>query len=205
MRQGPRDCLTGHPFRRPVSAATNGGRSGVPRSRTLKVRRSRGRDRRHIVAKEVGIVFGANLLAHRALLDATIVLIRRPGRGESARILDARFGFDRLSALGYAVTLDDMELFGVWGLVAVDKGLRIQPDRIDHQRIAVLIAAENASRLLEDAMLQRLSRRRITRLAADIALLDKRLIEIVTANPTLDRRYRLLTSMPGVGAVLACS
>jgi hypothetical protein len=45
------------------------------------------------------------------LLDATIVLIRRPGRGESARILDARFGFDRLSALGYAVTLDDMELW----------------------------------------------------------------------------------------------
>jgi transposase len=76
---------------------------------------------------------------------------------------------------------------------------------VRRQLSAEKVAAENASRLLEDAMLQRLSRRRIARLAADIALLDKRLIEIVTANPALDQRYRLLTSMPGVGAVLACT
>jgi transposase len=76
---------------------------------------------------------------------------------------------------------------------------------VRRQLSAEKVAAENASRLLEDAMLQRLSRRRIARLAADIALLDKRLIEIVTNNPALDRRYRLLTSMPGVGAVLACT
>jgi transposase len=76
---------------------------------------------------------------------------------------------------------------------------------VRRQLNAEKVAAENASRLLEDAMLQRLSRRRIARLAADIALLDKRLIEIVTGNPALDRRHRLLTSMPGVGAVLACT
>jgi transposase len=67
------------------------------------------------------------------------------------------------------------------------------------------VAAENASRLLEDAMLQRLSRRRIARLEADIALLDERLVEIVAADAALAHRYRLLTSMPGVGAVLACT
>ena len=67
------------------------------------------------------------------------------------------------------------------------------------------VAAENASRLLEDAMLQRLSRRRIARLAADIEQLDKRLVAIVAADAALAHRYRLLTSMPGVGPVLACT
>jgi transposase len=67
------------------------------------------------------------------------------------------------------------------------------------------IAAENASRLLEDAMLQRLSRRRIARLAADIADLDERLVDVVVTDAALAHRYRLLTSMPGVGAVLACT
>ena len=65
--------------------------------------------------------------------------------------------------------------------------------------------AENGSRLLEDTMLKRLSRRRIARLAADIDLLDERLVEIVMAEPVLEQRYRLLTSMPGVGPVLACT
>src|SRR5258705_70872 len=67
------------------------------------------------------------------------------------------------------------------------------------------VAAENASRLLEDAMLQRLSRRRIARAAADIDMLDGRLVEIVMADAALVHRYQLLTSMPGVGPVLACT
>jgi transposase len=76
---------------------------------------------------------------------------------------------------------------------------------IRRQLSAEKVAAENASRLLEDAMLQRLSRRRIVRLAADIDLLDKRMVEIVATDDALLHRYRLLTSMPGVGAVLACT
>jgi transposase len=67
------------------------------------------------------------------------------------------------------------------------------------------VATENASRVLEDAMLQRLSRRRIARLTADIEMLDERLVEIVNADAALAQRYRLLTSMSGVGAVLACT
>ena len=67
------------------------------------------------------------------------------------------------------------------------------------------ISVENASRMLENAMLQRLSRHRIARLAADIAAIDERLVEIVVSDAALAHRYRLLTSMPGVGAVLACS
>ena len=73
------------------------------------------------------------------------------------------------------------------------------------QLVEQKVAAENAARLFEDAVLQRLYRRRIARLAADIVLLDKRLAQIVTADAALAQRYRLLTSMPGVGPLLACT
>ena len=76
---------------------------------------------------------------------------------------------------------------------------------VRRQLSAEKVAAENASRLLEDAMLQRLSRRRIRRLAADIEMLDRHLAEIVGTDAALAHRYRLLTSMPGVGLVLACT
>src|SRR5262252_2987461 len=65
---------------------------------------------------------------------------------------------------------------------------------VRRQLSAEKIAVENASRLLEDPMLQRLSRRRIGRLAGDIELLDKRLVEIVATDATLAHRYRLLAS-----------
>ena len=76
---------------------------------------------------------------------------------------------------------------------------------IRRQLSAEKVAAENASRLLEDAMLRRLSRRRIARLATDIDLLDRHLVAIVGTDAALAHRYRLLTSMPGVGVVLACT
>ena len=65
------------------------------------------------------------------------------------------------------------------------------------------VAAENIAGLLENAMLQRFSRRRIARLVADIEILDEHLVEIVDTDAALAHRYRLLTSMPGVGPVLA--
>src|SRR5215475_12325838 len=65
---------------------------------------------------------------------------------------------------------------------------------VRRQLSAEKVAAENASRLLEDAMLQRLSRRRIRRLAADIEMLDRHLAEIVGTDAALAHRYRLLTS-----------
>jgi transposase len=76
---------------------------------------------------------------------------------------------------------------------------------IRRQLSAEKIAAENASRLLEDVMLQRLSRRRSGRLSADIDMLDKRMLEIVATDDALVHRYRLLCSMPGVGPLLACT
>ena len=76
---------------------------------------------------------------------------------------------------------------------------------VRRQLNAEKVAADNGGRLLEDAMLQRLSRRRVARLAADIDMLDGQMVEIVQTDATLAHRYRLLTSMPGVGLVLACT
>ena len=59
--------------------------------------------------------------------------------------------------------------------------------------------------MLENAVLKRLSRRHIARLAADINMLDEHLVESIGADPALAHRYLLLTSMPGVGPVLACT
>ena len=76
---------------------------------------------------------------------------------------------------------------------------------VRRQLNAEKVAVENAARLPEDPMLQRLSRRRAARVAADIDMLDRHLIKIVESDAALAHRYRLLTSMPGVGLVLACT
>ena len=65
------------------------------------------------------------------------------------------------------------------------------------------VAGENQAAQLEDAMLRRLAKRRLARIEADIRLLDKRLAEMIAADLDLARRYARLTSMPGVGPVLA--
>lgn len=65
------------------------------------------------------------------------------------------------------------------------------------------VAVENQTAHVEDAMLRRLNKRRLARLAADILLLDRRMAEIVASHADLSRRYELLTSMRGVGPTLA--
>ena len=65
------------------------------------------------------------------------------------------------------------------------------------------VAVENQAGHLEDVMLRRLYKRRLIRLEADIRLLDKRLTEMVATNAAFAQLYELLTSMRGVGPVLA--
>ncbi len=65
------------------------------------------------------------------------------------------------------------------------------------------VTVQNQATHVEDAMLRRLNKRRLARLEADICLLEKRMAEMVAADPVLAHRYRLLISMPGVGPVLA--
>jgi hypothetical protein len=54
---------------------------------------------------------------------------------------------------------------------------------------------ESQASPLEDALSQRIAKRRLTRITADIVLLDMRLAELVAAQPDLARRFRLLCSM----------
>jgi transposase len=63
----------------------------------------------------------------------------------------------------------------------------------------------NRGELLQDAALRRMQARRIRRLDADIAHLDRRIAEAIAAFPAMAARYRLLRSMPGVGPVLAAT
>ena len=65
------------------------------------------------------------------------------------------------------------------------------------------VAAENQATHVEDAILRRLNKRRLTRLKADIRLLDRRMAEMVAADADLAQRYALLISMRGVGPTLA--
>ena len=55
------------------------------------------------------------------------------------------------------------------------------------------VTVENQAAHVEDVMLRRLNKRRLTRLEAYISLLDKHLAEIVAADSTLAQRYELLT------------
>ena len=108
---------------------------------------------------------------------------------------------DRLDARMIALFVATMPTRSAQRYAAVERLAEIVTAR--RQLSDDKVAAENASRLFEDAALRRLYRGRIDRLAADIALLDKRLAEIVAGDAMLARRYALLVSTPGVGPVLA--
>jgi transposase len=58
---------------------------------------------------------------------------------------------------------------------------------------------------LRDAELRRMQERRMRQLDADLARLDARIVAAIAAVPAMERRYRLLCSMPGVGPVLAAT
>jgi transposase len=64
------------------------------------------------------------------------------------------------------------------------------------------VTVSNQAGHLEDAMLRRMAKRRLTRLEADIALRDKRLAQMVAGDTELSRRYRRLVTMPGVDPTL---
>src|SRR3974390_848993 len=65
------------------------------------------------------------------------------------------------------------------------------------------VTVENQAAHVEDAVLRRLNKRRLARLEADILLLDRRMAEVVATDADLAQRYKLLTSMRGVGPTLA--
>jgi len=106
-----------------------------------KVRLARGGDRLDVVVEELRVVLGANLLVQRAAVGAAILLPRVPRHGEGARVLDMDVDRDRFSAFGEAEALDHVQLLGVRRAERIDIGLVVEPDGVNHQRVAVLVMA----------------------------------------------------------------
>jgi transposase len=63
----------------------------------------------------------------------------------------------------------------------------------------------NRMELLSDTALRRLQIRRIRQIDADVARLDRRIADTITRVPDLAERYERLSSVPGVGPVLAAT
>lgn len=61
----------------------------------------------------------------------------------------------------------------------------------------------NACATAHEPLIRRMAKRQIARLNADIALIERRLDELIAAEPEFTCRSALLTSVPGVGPVLA--
>src|SRR5215207_6125981 len=106
--------------------------------------------------------------------------------------LDARLIAEYVATMPTRVVRHDPAAARIAEIVTVRRQLRDEH-----------VAVENQAAQLEDAMLRRLAKRRLARIEADIRLLDKRLAEMIAAEADLARRYARLTSMPGVGPVLA--
>jgi transposase len=70
---------------------------------------------------------------------------------------------------------------------------------------AELSRVNNQLEHVRDTALQRLAKRRATRLHADILLLDKRIAQAIAADHSLAHRDRLLRSTPSVGPVLSAT
>ena len=65
------------------------------------------------------------------------------------------------------------------------------------------VRVRNQAEQLRDPMLRRMASRRLNRMKADVLLLEKRLTDIVAADPELADRDRRLRSVPAVGPVLS--
>lgn len=73
------------------------------------------------------------------------------------------------------------------------------------QLVEELTRCTNQAAQSRQAVLQRLARRRVARIKADILALDQAIVNAVEADPAMARKNRLMRSVPGVGPVLAHS
>jgi transposase len=74
-----------------------------------------------------------------------------------------------------------------------------------HSAVAEQTALENQLLAANTAFLRTQLRRRIDRLAKDIARLDAEIAKRIKADPGLVRRYEILLSIPGLGPVTAAT
>src|SRR5262245_13665014 len=90
--------------------------------------------------------FGERSVASRRSFEPVEPLDSVPRRGEGVRILHVDLYLDLLTAVDQAVTLDDMELLAVGRAIIVDEGIGTESDRVDHQRVAFVVAHRFAIR-----------------------------------------------------------
>lgn len=89
--------------------------------------------------------------------------------------------------------------------VEPDEKARALAERVNARRALgeEQVRVRNQVEQVRDPMLRRMATRRLTRLRADVVLLEKRLAEKVAADPELADRDRRLRSVPGVGPVFS--
>ena len=73
------------------------------------------------------------------------------------------------------------------------------------QVVELRIAVANQARLIRDPRLVRLSRSRLRQLDQTIARLDRRLVELIAADPALSAKAAVLLAVKGVGPTLAAT
>src|ERR1700730_726106 len=121
--------LSGARSRKPLAAYVGASSVGQRRSEIWLVRY---RDR-----EELLVVLRANFFVHWPL-NTIVTLHHRPRRIESIRIVKRDVHLHRLTAVDQCKALDDVQLLGMWRAEIIDERLVIQPDRIDHQRVALV-------------------------------------------------------------------
>src|SRR5882672_5779348 len=97
-------------------------------------------DRTDTLIQVIAIVLGTTLLFQRSSLHPPITLNCRPGHVEGAWIVDRHTDLQCLSVVDQAETFDDMDLGRVWRAVIVDESPVVQPNRVDDQRVAFIMA-----------------------------------------------------------------
>jgi transposase len=68
-----------------------------------------------------------------------------------------------------------------------------------------LTAEQNQARWHDDPVLRRIDKRRQSSLQADIQTLDRRIAELIAADPQMAAKFDILRSMKGVGPILAAT
>src|SRR5215471_11809250 len=89
---------------------------------------------------EIQVVLGAYLLGNKRLLPALIAHAGRPWLVEDLRIVHRDIDFQPLSPVDRAPALHDMQLFAVRRAINIENGPGVLANRIDHQRVALVMA-----------------------------------------------------------------
>lgn len=116
-------------------------------------------------------------------------------------------------ACGLKAKNDRIDARAIARFVAALPARQVEPDPAA-QALAELVDArrqlcddqvriDNQARQVNDPMLKRLAKARLSRLRIEVALIEKRLAEKVAADPVFARHDELLRSVPGVGPVLS--